>query len=75
MKILKCSHVTATERKHLKVFLASGMTTAKVNTKYYEMLSGTPKGDQWIFKIRISTPEKNDYGKTVYQHQTITVLN
>lgn len=74
MKILKCNHVTATERKHLVAFLESGMNRAKVNRKHYEILSGEPSKDGWIYEIRITTPRKNDYGCTVFDHQMITLL-
>ena len=74
MKITKCVHVTATERKHLTAFLNSGMTQAKVNRKHYVILQGTPQGDKYLYKIRIATPVKNDYGDTVYNTQTIEVL-
>lgn len=34
MKILKCTHITQTERKHLEAFLNSGLTQAKLTPKY-----------------------------------------
>ena len=75
MKIIKCRHVTATEKKHLKAFLTTRMTYAKINTKQYTVLSGIMQGDKFLYKIRITTPRKNDYGQTVYDSQTIEVLN
>jgi hypothetical protein len=75
MKVTKCSHVTATEKKHLKAFLNSGMTDAKINTKQYSVLSGMMQGDKFLYKIRITTPRKNDYGQKVYDSQIIEVLN
>lgn len=75
MKVTKCTHVTATERKHLKAFLDSGLTSAKVNRKYYSIISGMIQGDKFLYKIKITTPVKNDYGKTVYNIQTVEVLN
>jgi hypothetical protein len=71
MKVTKCIHVTATERKHLKAFLASGMTDAKINTS---IISGMPDGDNWLYKIRISTPYWDDIGRKKYETQTIEVL-
>lgn len=74
MKIVKSIHVTATEKKHLKAFLKSGMTDAKVNTKHYSIISEMPQGDKYLYKIRITTPKRNDYGKRIYDTQTIEVL-
>ena len=74
MKIVKCIHVTATEKRHLKVFLESGKTDAKINTKYYSVISGMPYGGKFLYKIRISTPTKNDYGCKVFNTQTIEIL-
>jgi len=75
MKIIKCLHVTQTERKHLAAFLESGRTQAKVNTKYYTILSGTPIGKEYEYEIRISTPTKRDNGEEVMDNQTIVVRN
>lgn len=74
MKITKCIHVTQTEKRHLKAFLESGRTDAKINTKFYSIISGKPEGDSFLYKIRISTPKKNDLGKRVFDTQTIEVL-
>lgn len=74
MKITKCNHVTATEKKHLKAFLESGLTDAKINTKFYSVISGMLQGDKFLYKIRISTPKRNDYGKRIFDTQTIEVL-
>jgi len=74
MEIVKCNHVTATEKKHLKTFLKSGMTDAKVNTKHYSIISRMPQGDKYLYKIRITSPKRNDYGKKIYDIQTIEVL-
>ena len=75
MKIIKCTHVTATEKKHLKVFVNSGLTDAKINRKYYSVISGRMEGEKMVYKIRISTPYFNDYGKRLFESQTIEVLN
>lgn len=75
MKITKCIHVTATERKHLKAFLKSGLTDAKINRKQYSIISGVPQGENYLYKIRISTPYRNDYGEKKYNTQTIEILN
>lgn len=74
MKIVKSNHVTATEKKHLKAFLKSGMVDAKVNTKQYSIISRIPQGDKYLYKIRIITPKRNDYGDRIYDTQTIEVL-
>jgi len=73
MKILKATHVTATEKRHLKAFLDSGYTQAKVNTKTYTILNGTPLGGKWKYEIRITTPERNDWGQRVFRNQTVTI--
>lgn len=75
MKIVKSNHVTATEKKHLKAFLKSGMVDAKVNTKQYSIISRIPQGDKYLYKIRITTPKRNDYGDRIYDTQTIEALN
>ena len=73
MTITKCIHVTQTERKHLKAFLSSGRTSAKVNTKYYEVLQGrTLSEDVFEYQIRISTKIMGD---SKYEHQTITLTH
>ena len=73
MNIIKAVHVTATEKRHLKAFLASGHAQAKVNTKTYTLISGTPKGKLWEYEIRITTPQMNDCGERTFDNQTITV--
>ena len=75
MKIIKCIHVTATEKKHLEEFLNSGLTDAKINRKFYSVISGRIEGEKMIYKIRISTPYFNDCGEKRYNTQTIEVLN
>lgn len=75
MKIVKCNHVTATERKHLKAFLDSGLTDAKINRKQYSIISGMPHGDKYLYKIRITTPGYNDWGERKYNQQTIELIN
>lgn len=74
IEIIKCNHVTATEKRHLKAFLESGQTQAKVNTKYYCILSGRMQGNKWIYKISINTPTKTDYGKKIFNTQNIEIL-
>lgn len=73
MQILKCTHVTETEKKHLKKFLNSGLTDAKINTKFYSIISGMLYKNEMIYKIRISTPYKDDYGNKKYDNQLIEV--
>ena len=73
-KITKCRHVTATERKHLKAFLNSGHTSAKVNRKTYQILKGTPNKEGCEYVIRISTPYiRESNGERDYENQTITL--
>lgn len=74
MRIIKSNHVTATEKKHLKAFLDSGLTQAKVNTKFYEVLSGSLRGDDWYYKVRISSPYTDDFGRRKYDKQTIELI-
>lgn len=74
MQITKSTHVTATEKRHLKAFLQSGRTEAKVNTKTYTILSGSPRGDKYHYQIRITTPTRNDYGERIFNHQTIELI-
>jgi hypothetical protein len=73
IEIIKCNHVTATEKRHLKAFLESGQTQAKVNTKYYCILSGRMQGNKWIYRISINTPIKNDFGKKIFDTQNIEI--
>jgi hypothetical protein len=75
MKITKCLHVTATERKHLKAFLNSGMNDAKINTKQYSIISSMPQGESYLYKIKITTPYRNDCGQKKFNSQVIEVLN
>lgn len=74
MKIIKSIHVTETEKKHLKSFLNSGLTDAKINRKFYSVICGRLEGEKFLYKIRISTPKKNDVGQKIYDVQTIEVL-
>jgi hypothetical protein len=73
IEIIKSNHVTATEKRHLKAFLESGQTQAKVNTKYYCILSGRMQGNKWIYKISINTPTKTDFGKKIFDTQNIEI--
>jgi hypothetical protein len=75
MKITKCTHVTETEKRHLKALFESGLTDAKINTKQYSIISVIPQGTNTLYKIKIITPGKNDYGKRIFDIQTIEVLN
>lgn len=75
MKIIKCIHVTATEKKHLTELFKSGLQDAKINRKFYSIISSREEGNDIIYKIKISTPLKNDYGKIVFDIQTIEVIN
>lgn len=56
INITKCIHVTQTERKHILAFLKSGKISAKVNTKIYNVLQGTPVKNGYEYKISIHTP-------------------
>lgn len=75
MKITKCVHVTQTEKRHLKALFKSGKVDAKINTKFYSIISGMPEGEKMLYKIRISTPSINDYGERIFSTQTIEVIN
>ena len=75
MKITKCTHVTATEKKHLKAFLESGQTDAKINRKHYSIISGMPEKNKMLYKIRITTPKKDSFGRRIFDTQTIELLN
>tara|TARA_R110000851_G_scaffold201486_1_gene352702 strand:- start:608 stop:835 length:228 start_codon:yes stop_codon:yes gene_type:complete len=75
MKIIKCTHVTSTEKKHLKAFLESGFVDAKINSKYYKIISSTEDKGKVICKIKISTPYFNSLGVKKYENQNIEVLN
>jgi hypothetical protein len=75
MEITKCSHVTQTEKNHLKEFLKSGLIDAKINTKFYSIISSKKEKEKTLFKIRISSPYKNDLGIKKYDIQTIEILN
>ena len=57
MNIVAERHVTQTERKHIKAFHDSGLTSAKVNTKYYTIV----KGDLKTLEIEIRTKRTKDY--------------
>jgi len=73
MKITKCTHVTATERRHLKAFIASGHTQAKVNRKTYVITKGTQIKGGYEYEIKILTPYKREStGQMENGVQTIT---
>tara|TARA_R110000851_G_scaffold306049_1_gene464252 strand:+ start:242 stop:469 length:228 start_codon:yes stop_codon:yes gene_type:complete len=75
MKITKCNHVTQTEKNHLKAFLKSGLIDAKINTKFYSVISSKKEKEKTLFKIRICSPYKNDLGIKKYDIQNIEILN
>ena len=60
IKVTRCNHVTATEKKHLKAFLESGLTQAKVNTKRYTILSGSPLKKGYEYNVGIETPHTSE---------------
>lgn len=72
-EVVKALHVTQTEKKHISAFLDSGMTQAKVNSKFYTVISGMRDGNSWVYQVKISTPVKNDYGQKVFDTKTITL--
>lgn len=74
-KVLKCTHVTTTERKHLRAFLDSGHTRAKVNRKTYTIVKGSQVGSGMEYDITIETPYINDWGQSKIDRQTITVFS
>jgi hypothetical protein len=70
--ITKCIHVTQTERRHLSAFFQSGLIQAKINTKFYTVLTGSQgKDNSWDYKVSIMTPYTNDNGQKDYNKQTI----
>ena len=75
MKITKSTHVTQTEKKHLKAFLKSGLIDAKINTKFYSVISTKKEKEKTLYKIRISSPYKNDLGIKKYSIQNLELLN
>ena len=75
MQITKCLHVTDTEKKHLKSFLKSGLSDAKINTKFYSIISSMKQGSKILYKIRISSPIKDDFNRKKYDSQTIELIN
>jgi hypothetical protein len=73
-KIIKCTHVTATEKRHIKAFLESGRTSAKINTKYYTILRGQPIKSGYEYDISILTPYTSEStGQKQYDKQKITL--
>ena len=72
LNILKCTHVTQTEKKHLKAFLESGKTSAQVNTKIYTILKGNPLKNGYEYEITINTPYiKESTKEKAFNKQTI----
>ena len=70
--ITKCSHVTQTERRHLLAFFQSGLTQAKINTKFYTILTcSLGHNDSWDYMVSILTPYTRDNGQKAYNKQTI----
>ena len=70
--ILKCTHVTQTEKKHLKAFLESGRTSAQINTKIYTILKGSPLKNGYKYEIAINTPYTQESTKEkAFDKQTI----
>jgi hypothetical protein len=74
IKIVKATHVTATEKKHLRAFIESGQTQAKVNTKIYTILKGTPIKNGYEYEIMILSPYTRESTKErMYNKQRITI--
>jgi len=69
--IIECIHVTQNERIHLQYFLESGIISAKINTKQYEILDCQQLQTGCRYKIRVTTKKRNDYNKLIFDHQTI----
>ncbi|MGK0413224.1 MAG: hypothetical protein ACJA1B_001426 [Polaribacter sp.] len=74
MKITKCTHVTQTEKNHLKEFLKSGLIDAKINTKFYSIISSKKEKEKTLYKIRISSPYQSLLGLKKYSIQNIEIL-
>jgi hypothetical protein len=74
INITQCTHVTATEKRHLYAFLESGKTSAKVNNKIYNILQGTPLKNGYEYKISIHTPYiRESTNQREFQKQTIVL--
>jgi hypothetical protein len=72
LKIIKPAYVTATVKRHLHAFLESGKTSAKVNTKHYSILKGTPLKNGYEYVIVINTPyTRESTGQREFEKQTI----
>lgn len=73
IKIITPRYVTPTVRKHLKAFLESKRTSAKVNTKYYEITESTEIENGYELKIIVSTPYISESTqKREFEKQKIT---
>ena len=72
--ILKCTHVTQTEKKHLKAFLESGRTSAQVNTKIYTIIKGSPLKNGYEYEITIHTPYTRESTKEKAFDKQIIIL-
>jgi hypothetical protein len=74
IKIVKATHVTETEKKHLRAFIESGQTQAKVNTKIYTILKGTPIKNGYEYEINILSPyTRESTGERIFDKQKITL--
>ena len=70
LKIIKPVYVTATEKRHLHAFLKSGKTSAKVNTKHYSILKGTPLKNGYEYIVAVNTPYTSE-STGEFEKQTI----
>jgi hypothetical protein len=72
LKIIKPVYVTTTVKRHLHAFLESGKTSAKVNTKHYSILKGTPLKNGYEYIIAVNTPYTSEStGQREFEKQTI----
>ena len=70
IKITKSTHVTQTEKKHIKQMLELGMTFAHTKMKSYLMTSV----NDGKYCVTIKTKYRSDLGKLCYQKQNIEFI-
>ena len=69
-------HITATERKSIIQMLINGLicATNRPNTKRYTILKGTPEGENYTYKVEISTKATwNIGGNPEWRKEVITI--
>jgi hypothetical protein len=75
IKINSTLHVTATEKRHIRKLIESGLTQAKINTKYYCIMKGSQIKNGWEYTIVINTPQRSERtNEIVYNKQSVEVV-